>query len=201
MKVLVTIAAICVIIAFIYMATCVYRVGNAVSEVNKSFASISTEAPNPLHPDSIGFLQSVTCDSLIISVTDRISKKTTYGSFKPVDTAPESLEGIELLVVRMDNVIAFSITVNDGLKCIEEEGNIYFILKDGSNIKLKNDFEYNCQGRARILFELPSKKLKDLSDKEIIAIRVESGDGYTEDDLNPYNQLLLSKSISCIQEI
>lgn len=183
MKPIVTIASICVILLFIYFATCVYTVGKAFSGTKAVTDKVYTESDYSCGMAIDTSLMDYSDDSLFVSITDLIIKG-------------ENSKGISIHFVYSKADYLTMVIKSTDYYCIDKGERVYMTFEDGTITKFTT-YSGDCDYRYVILLEYDKSRddIYKLRDKPIKSIRIihdkeESEFAFSIDDQKHFAQVI-----------
>lgn len=143
------------------------------------------------------------CDSFISVKEDRVTGKTTVsGKEKIILSGNETKGEIGLLTLKVEKSIILA-AIMTGVACVDEGDKANILFRDGSRMELKNDGDFNCQGRFKVYFGGVfgrKKEIEILKEKEIETLRIWARGEYIQKDFTPEQSKQLMGAIKCLSD-
>ena len=177
-------------------------------EVQQSYETVAY-SPQPersatasIRSPSRDFGDNYSCSTLMKSEKDEFTGKVMTSIAEGIVVSDDETTGFGInLFSRDDNDLIFLTikTVGAG-NCVEERDRIYINFVDGSKMELVHMGGFDCDATATVYFGRGygnRRKLKELSEKRIEAMRVWVGDKYVDKRFSGENSLALMNAVRC----
>jgi hypothetical protein len=149
------------------------------------------------------------CAAFIRADLDTLSGTLSRSSKENIVISQDGKNGLTFVILELDKVIIFAITVVGGGDCIDDKNKMTVIFRDGTKVDMLNNAEFNCDGEFEVFLSgsFGSKsQLEMFRSKEIQSVRVETRKStidktrknFVEESFTPEQSKLLMKTVDCL---
>ncbi|HMI65491.1 MAG TPA: hypothetical protein VK517_05615 [Cyclobacteriaceae bacterium] len=156
--------------------------------------------------------QGTNCSDVIATSTDKVTGKTITGIKSYLVISKDTISGFSIYFFRDHeqfkgmHPLTITIWATGASACIDEDSKINFLFRDGTRLELKNNGEYNCDAKFKIMQFIGAKRtdkragIEYLRTKLIETMRVWTTNGYVQEDFSDYQSELFKKVLNCLFE-
>ncbi len=144
------------------------------------------------------------CNELIEENYDRVSGETTISAATPFSFKSDGQGGrnITILLYRQKKSVQMILFLGDNT-CIYPEDKVNILFRDGTRIKIRNEYRFNCDGSWGSYFgrdNLGKLLLKYLSTKEVDVLRAHIKGYPVECTFTQEQSEKFKKTIKCLKD-
>ncbi len=142
------------------------------------------------------------CSDYIQSRTDKMTGNSYSHIKEPLIISTDGKTGFKISLLESKGAIIFSITVvKSGFGCVDDDASIIILFDDNTRITLITNTKFNCKGDVTTYFKGVFGKedqLRQLTEKKIQAIRVNSRNGLADQDFSETDAAKFQRSLICL---
>lgn len=143
------------------------------------------------------------CPDLIESTTDKVTGDVTTGVKESIVVSKDGKNGLGLYAFKARTGIILIVTAisADAGGCIEDNGKMNILFRDGTRLELINQGKFNCDAKFTLFFGGVAghkKELEMFRTRGIETMRVWTSKSYVEEDFSEESSKTLMKSIDCL---
>ncbi len=143
------------------------------------------------------------CSTYIEMSEDNMTGRVSISApVKPIVASKDGDNGLVMYWLLLDKTLVLVLKAYGG-GCIDDDGLVNFLFRDGSRMELRHNSDFNCDQEADLWFGGMYGKKRELdllSSKEVAAIRVHTMKSFVQEELSDEQSLDLLNSLKCIKE-
>ena len=145
---------------------------------------------------------SLECSDVIATETDRVTGRTSTGAINTLVISEDGDKtGFGIYLMNVATSLVIRIQVIGSGNCIDKDGTMNILFKDGTRLTLSNGTGFNCEGNFTLYFGGLFRKenqLEMLRTKEVETMRIWTSRSYVEKDFTVNQSKQLMKTIDCL---
>ncbi len=140
------------------------------------------------------------CDKLTTSTYDKMTGRTTLSSADYIVVSKNKVDGVAIMFIKGQQSIVLSAKVFGPSPCVDDKATMLILFTDGAKVELTNDGKFNCDRKwSKFFFNSEkSSELRQLSEKTIEAIRVQTFKGSVTEDVPVDKANEIRETLNCI---
>ncbi len=145
------------------------------------------------------------CSKYIGTKIDKVTGKSSTSSKEILIVSKDGGKtGFSILLMKIQESVIMSIHAVGAGGCIDDDGKMNILFRDGTRLELTNDGGFNCDAKYTQYFGGYFGKKKELelfNTKEIETIRIWTSKSFVEENLTSDQSEELMKSLSCLSQL
>ncbi|WP_406844412.1 hypothetical protein [Flavobacterium soyae] len=142
------------------------------------------------------------CSKYIVTQVDKMTGRSSTSSKKILIVSKDGgKKGFGIFLLKSDKSIILSIQAVGAGGCIDDDGKMNVLFRDGTRLELSNDGKFNCESKYTQYFGggfAHEEELSLFQTKEIETIRIWTSKSFVEENFTDAQSIELMKSFNCL---